>query len=82
MRKKVLLFGIFCGAVGAILTMAVGLFAPISERRTELSDVAFGKVTCRETVKVDRIITSVLEWTPYSGGDKAYMSHGKDGDFV
>ena len=76
MRKKVLLFGVFCGAVGAILTMAVGLFAPIGAQ-TE-SDVAFGKVTCRELKVMDRYGRTAVVIKPYSHGGRVRVS-GKDG---
>ncbi len=78
MRRKELLFGMFCGAVGAILTTAVGLFTPLVAQ-DELSDVAFGKIICREIVMVDSDNNLCVRMDAERYGGSIYVN-GKDGD--
>ena len=52
MRRKELLFGVFCGAVGAILATAVGLFTPLVAQN-DVMDAKFDTVNCRMLIVED-----------------------------
>ncbi len=52
MRRKELMFGVFCGAVGAILTTAVGLFTPLVAQN-DVMDAKFDTVNCRTLIVED-----------------------------
>ena len=45
MRKKEVLYAVIGGCVGAVLTMAAGLFSPL-EAQNGAQDVEFGTITC------------------------------------
>ena len=51
MNTKAGLYAVIGGVVGAVLTMAVGLFLP--QAAQSQSDAVFGKITCRELEVVD-----------------------------
>lgn len=52
MKGKEALFGMFCGVVGAVLTMVVGSFAPLGAQN-DVSDAEFRTITCRRMNVVD-----------------------------
>ena len=59
MQKREILFGVFCGVIGAVLTMVAGLFSAAGTQN-EVQDVEFGKITCREIVVVDEDRTELV----------------------
>ncbi len=52
MKGKEALFGMFCGVVGAVLTMVVGSFAPLGAQN-DVSDAEFRTITYRRMNVVD-----------------------------
>ena len=70
MKRKEVLIAVISGCIGAMLTMAVGLFSPMGARaHSQPSDAVFGKIQCKEIEVVDsRGRTSCWIGTDISGG--------------
>ena len=52
MNRKASLYAVIGGVVGVVLTMAVGLFAPLGAQ-TEVRDAEFESITCRRIWMID-----------------------------
>ena len=52
MRRKEMLIAVIGGVIGAVLTMATGMFSPLGAQ-TGGRDAEFGTITCREIKVVD-----------------------------
>ena len=66
MKRKEVLIAVIAGCFGAVITMGVGLFIPVGViAQSQPTDVAFGKIQCREIEVVDssgKGIVSIGEW--------------------
>ena len=69
-RKEVLIAAVFGGCFGALVTMLVGLFAPMGVV-AQNQDAVFGKITCTGIEVVDS-----------SGEGRCFITIGEHGGFV
>ena len=75
MRRKEALFAVIGGVVGAVLTMAAGLFSPLGAQD---EDASFGTVTCQE-LKVVGPAGDTRVWllSEFDGGLYVFGGDGK-----
>ena len=80
MKRKEMLYAVIGGCFGAVLTLIVGLFTPMSVvAKSQPTDAEFDKITCREIEVVNNAGKTVIKLydTGDGGNVVAYNSAGK-----